>query len=419
MTITLIVFMFALAAACLPALCGKEEPPVLHVEALAETQSQFAALDHVDPLANDLLQMGQSLWQFVQKTKGQINDFFQKLSIFDHSFYSCQGTEEDNEDIRSLFEEISSKMNSILQEKSQLQNNVDLKEKLSTLSLSPMLSAFSSDQEAICSQQQSITELLKAVREQSDQLNFQRTKINVLEEKVKIVETLFNSGEQISGVYAIKPIGSEPFMAFYHGATVIQQRKDGSVNVDQMWEKYENGFGDYGGEFCLGLRRIQSLSSQGNSVLHIELEDWRQNRCFIEYRFYLNGPASNYTIHLTHLSGNLPDPMSNLTVTMFSTKDRNHNNHQDSTCGWWFSGCGGTNLNGRYLHMNPKGCSECRTGIQWKSGRKALLSQVYPDLCPSCGFHLPKICFLSQPPFSDLAPAFSRPVVPKVWEPLV
>lgn len=33
-----------------------------------------------------------------------------------------------------------------------------------------------------------------------------------------------------------------------HGATVIQRRKDGSVNFDQTWEKYENGFGDFQGE---------------------------------------------------------------------------------------------------------------------------------------------------------------------------
>ena len=32
------------------------------------------------------------------------------------------------------------------------------------------------------------------------------------------------------------------------GATVIQRRKDGSVNFDQTWEKYENGFGDFQGE---------------------------------------------------------------------------------------------------------------------------------------------------------------------------
>lgn len=40
------------------------------------------------------------------------------------------------------------------------------------------------------------------------------------------------------------------FLLFHldHGATVIQRRKDGSVNFDQTWDKYENGFGDFQGE---------------------------------------------------------------------------------------------------------------------------------------------------------------------------
>lgn len=38
------------------------------------------------------------------------------------------------------------------------------------------------------------------------------------------------------------------FFHLGHGATVIQRRRDGSVNFDQTWEKYENGFGDFQGE---------------------------------------------------------------------------------------------------------------------------------------------------------------------------
>ncbi|XP_005458125.2 angiopoietin-related protein 3 [Oreochromis niloticus] len=207
MRITQIVFVFALAAACIPALCGKEEPPVLHLEAPAESQSRFAALDDVYLLANGLLRMGQSLRQFAQKTKGQINDIFQKLNIFNRSFgqlsvlaSEIKGTEEElkstatvlmanNEDIRGLSEEISSKMNSILQEKSQLQNKLEgLEEKLSSLSLglvpSERAAEINSLREVIQSQEQSITQLLKAVRELSDQLIYQRTKINILEEKL-------------------------------------------------------------------------------------------------------------------------------------------------------------------------------------------------------------------------------------------
>nr|XP_046265372.1 angiopoietin-related protein 3-like [Scatophagus argus] len=447
MKMTQIPLLFLLAAACSPALCGTEEQPVLQPEAPVETRSRFAALDDVRLLANGLLQLGQSLREFVQKTKGQINDIFQKLNIFDNSFYQLsvlaseiREEEEElkkttvvlkanNEEIKGLSVEINSKVDSILQEKGHLQNKLEvLEEKLGSLShgllTSRQAAEINSLREVIHSQEQSITELLNAVREQSDQLNHQRVKIKILEEKLTAntltqqtmeripgaldseaptlapyltssstssaevmnlpsdCSELFNRGERVSSVYAIRPRGVEPFMALCdmrrdHGATVIQRRRDGSVNFDQTWEKYEHGFGDLQGEFWLGLRKIHSLAAQGNSVLHIQLEDWKQVRHFIEYRFYLNGPESNYTIHLTHLSGDLSDPMSNHTGMMFSTKDRDNDNHQGSNCarnytgGWWFNACGEANLNGRYFHMRPKGRSERRRGIQWRMGQKA------------------------------------------------
>ncbi|XP_041804865.1 angiopoietin-related protein 3-like [Chelmon rostratus] len=465
MRITPAPLLFLLAAACAPALCGKEEQPVLQPEAPVETRSRFAALDDVRLLANGLLQLGQSLREFVQKTKRQINDILQKLNIFDHSFYQLsvlaseiKEEEEElkkttvvlkanNEEIKGLSAEISSKVDSMLQEKGHLQNKLEgLERKLSSLSHNLMTSEQVAEinglREVIHTQEQSITELLKAVREQSDQLNHQRVKIKVLEEKLtansltqetieKMPEVfnskaptlppyltsssasptemmnlpsdcseLFNRGERVSGVYAIKPSRAEPFIAYCdmnkgHGATVIQRRRDGSVNFDQTWEKYENGFGDFQGEFWLGLRKIHSLSAQGNSVLHIQLEDWKQDRRFIEYRFYLNGPESNYTIHLMRLSGDLPDPMQNHTGMMFSTKDRDSDNHQGSNCahsytgGWWFGACRDTNLNGRYFPMRPKGRSERRRGIQWRPGQKASYSikltqiSVHPDASPS------------------------------------
>ncbi|XP_071348341.1 angiopoietin-related protein 3-like [Trachinotus anak] len=443
---TLIPVLFVLSAACVPGLCGNEEPPALQLGAPAETRSGFAALDDVRLLANGLLQLGQSLREFVQRTKGQINDILQKLNIFDHSFYQLsalaseikeEGEElkkttvvlkANNDEIKDLSFQINSKMDSILQEKSRLQNKVEgLENKLSSLShglvTTEQVAEINGLRDVIHTQERSIIELLNAVREQNDQINHQQTKIKILEEKLtantlaqeieRMPESfnseaptltpfltssstrnpemmnlptdcseLFSRGERVSGVYAIRPKGSEPFMAFCdmskdYGLTVIQRRTDGSVNFDQTWEKYENGFGYFQGEFWLGLRKIHSLATQGNSVLHVQLEDWKQVRRSIEYIFYLDGPESNYTIRLTHLSGDLPDPMSNHTGMMFSTKDRDNDNHQDLNCahsntgGWWFNACGDVNLNGRYFHMRPKGRSERRRGIQWKPARKA------------------------------------------------
>lgn len=112
-------------------------------------------LDDVRLLANGLLQLGQSLREFVHKTKGQINDIFQKLNIFDRSFYQLsvvtseiKEEEEElkkttsflktnNEEIRNMSLEINTKVDSILQERSQLQSQVgNLEEKLQGLSQS-------------------------------------------------------------------------------------------------------------------------------------------------------------------------------------------------------------------------------------------------------------------------------------------
>ena len=35
------------------------------------------------------------------------------------------------------------------------------------------------------------------------------------------------------------------------GVTVIQRRMDGTVNFDQTWQKYEDGFGDFQGKSAL------------------------------------------------------------------------------------------------------------------------------------------------------------------------
>ncbi|XP_045543783.1 angiopoietin-related protein 3 isoform X2 [Salmo salar] len=371
----------------------------------AEAKSRFAMLDDVRLLANGLLQLGQSLRDFVHKTKAQINDIFQKLTNFDRSFYQLsvvtseiKEEEEElkktttflkanNEEIRNLSLEINAKINSILQERSLLQSQVGgLEEKLKGLSESMMpgeqLSEIQSLKDVIEAQERTITDLLKAVREQHDQLNQQKTKIKTLEEKISIdhfqdatdkamgsesetpsmfeyltgnstsedtdlpvdCSDLYNRGERNSGVYPIKPNQSEPFNVYCELTS---------------------------GEFWLGLIKIHSLAGQGDSILRIELEDWKEDRRSVEYQFTLEGPQAHYTLHLTHLSGDLPNAMGN--HTRFSTKDRDNDNHQDSNCaknytgGWWFNACGDTNLNGRYMWLRSKGRSMRRKGIHWKA----------------------------------------------------
>ncbi|KAG7242340.1 hypothetical protein INR49_024016 [Caranx melampygus] len=443
-----LLMLLAYSTAAVPlAASGRDVQPTLPSLALttephpSEAKSRFAMLDDVRLLANGLLQLGQSLREFVHKTKAQINDIFQKLNIFDRSFYQLsvvtseiKEEEEElkkttsflkvnNEEIRNLSLEINSKINNILQERTQLQSKVgSLEERLKGLSQSMVpadqLSEITALKEVIEAQEKTITNLLKAVKEQHDQLDHQKIKIKNLEEKFsyenfqdtidKPVESdsavsnmfeyltgnstgldtddlpvdcseVYDKGEANSGVYVIKPNRSEPFNVYCEmgsdgGSTVIQHRIDGSVDFDLTWEKYENGFGDLEKDFWLGLKKIHSLAQQRAYILRIDLEDWKEEKHWAEYRFSVEGPSKDYTLHVSQFSGELPDMMVNNTGMRFSTKDRDNDNHRNTNCartysgGWWFSGCGDINLNGRYLWLRAKGRSIRRKGIYWRPG---------------------------------------------------
>lgn len=122
--------------------------------ATPETKSRFAMLDDVRILANGLLQLGHGLKDFVHKTKGQMNDIFQKLYIFDRSFYelSLQTSEIkeeeeqlrqttarlqiNNEEIKNLSQEMNLKIEDLIQNKIRLQEKVwGLEDKVTKLAI--------------------------------------------------------------------------------------------------------------------------------------------------------------------------------------------------------------------------------------------------------------------------------------------
>lgn len=82
----------------------------------------------------------------------------------------------------------------------------------------------------------------------------------------------------------------------------------------------------------MGLKKIHSFSQQGVYILRIDLEDWKEEKHWAEYHFSLEGPSKDYTIQVSHFSGDLPDAMANSTGMRFLTKDRNNENHRNSNC---------------------------------------------------------------------------------------
>lgn len=88
----------------------------------------------------------------------------------------------------------------------------------------------------------------------------------------------------------------------------------------------------------MGLKKIHSLTQQGVCILRIDLEDWKEEKYWAEYHFSLDGPSKDYTLHVSHISGNLPDAMANSTSVKFSTKDRNNDNHRNFSCSRNYTG---------------------------------------------------------------------------------
>ena len=84
---------------------------------------------------------------------------------------------------------------------------------------------------------------------------------------------------------------------------VIQRREDGSVDFNQDWNSYKNGFGDFESEFWLGNANIKTLTSSGTWRLRIDLLDWEGEGAWAEYdSFYLSGRS--YTLTVGSYSGN-------------------------------------------------------------------------------------------------------------------
>lgn len=85
-------------------------------------------------------------------------------------------------------------------------------------------------------------------------------------------------------------------------------------------------------DFWLGLKKIYSIAHQGVYILRIDLEDWKAEKHSVEYRFSLEGPSKDYTLHVSHFFGDLHDALTSSNGMRFSTKDRHDNNHQNPNC---------------------------------------------------------------------------------------
>ena len=85
---------------------------------------------------------------------------------------------------------------------------------------------------------------------------------------------------------------------------MFQKRKDGSVDFFLYWNDYKHGFGDLSDEFWLGNDKIHRLTSDNNTRLRVDLEDFEGNTAYAEYdMFGVMSENDKYKLILGKYSG--------------------------------------------------------------------------------------------------------------------
>ena len=170
--------------------------------------------------------------------------------------------------------------------------------------------------------------------------------------------------------------GCGPFTAYCDmrgNWTVFQRRFNGAVGFYRNWNSYVNGFGNFRGEYWMGLDNINCMTSIfPGTKLRVELGDWEGNYYYAEYsQFIVRDSNTNYRMSVSGYSGNVIDRLSYHSGQMFSTYDQDHESSSRNCAvsykgGWWYNSCYHSNLNGRYF---AGGVSDT-TGITWNGGKR-------------------------------------------------
>ncbi|XP_062264760.1 microfibril-associated glycoprotein 4-like [Platichthys flesus] len=211
---------------------------------------------------------------------------------------------------------------------------------------------------------------------------------------------VYNRGSGNSGVYSIFPGGPLSSVQVYCDMgcqdepdggkwTILQRRKDGTINFYRGWDQYRNGFGQASGEYWLGLENIHLLTQSKSYELRIEMVDFEGAKAFVQYSSFTVGPEhEGYTLTFSGFKdGGAGNSLSEHNSQKFSTFDKDQDTHSSNCAkaylgGWWYGGCHSVNPNGLYLW----GSSAYGIGINWHAWKgyeyslKEITMKIKPKL---------------------------------------
>ena len=215
----------------------------------------------------------------------------------------------------------------------------------------------------------------------------------------------YNEAYNNSGLYRISPEGGCEFLVFCdmclasdkgRGWIVVQRRVDDSLSFElKLWEDYKRGFGDYLGNYWIGLQTLHQITSSGDYDLFVgfSLTSFGHTRRAFYTKFTIGSEEEGYKMDYTYFdttrsSGLSTDHLSKHKGDKFSTLDRDNDEVSAYDCangisagdvantqhygGWWFgdpgnhgsisSACYQSNLNGKYY---SNGVDNIGNGLKW------------------------------------------------------
>lgn len=172
-----------------------------------------------------------------------------------------------------------------------------------------------------------------------------------------------------NGVYRIRLSADESVNLYcilkdpihsHRGMLVIQRRKKGKLNFDRSWTEYQNGFGDFDGDFWLGnemlFRLIHSSQSRVYIVILYYAKSYSYQFIILMQDITLKNATHGYQL-LHHGPPGRGDfgNMGPMSRSYFATKD--NLSFHDARCppvngGWWYTTF--PDCNGRGSNPNSK-----------------------------------------------------------------